>query len=108
MEATPKKLLDQACTERGTPSRPEPSVLGHRTGPPSVLGPEDQGYGTVPEDQGPAEGLSKYLRVRFSRIRLFPRLCPNSSFAQMQSAPLSSPPPVPVGEECGAASWTLP
>jgi len=58
MSKRPKKLLDQVCTERGTPSRPEPSVLG-------------------PEDQGPAEGLSKYLRVRFSRIRLFPRLYPN-------------------------------
>jgi len=87
MSKRPKKLLDQACTERGAPSRPEPSVLG-------------------PEDQGPAEGLSKYLRVRFPRIRLFPRLYPNSSFAQTHTAPLSSPRPVPVGEKCGAAIAT--
>jgi hypothetical protein len=32
----------------------------------------------------------------------------SSSSAQMQTAPLSSPRPVPVGEKCGAASWVLP
>jgi len=36
--------------------RPEPFVPGHRTGPPWVLGPQGQGYGTVPKDQGPVEG----------------------------------------------------
>jgi len=33
---------------------------------------------------------------------------PTVAFAQMQNAPLSSPRPVPVGEECGAVSWALP
>ena len=46
----------RAARERGikpiigaelTLHRPEPFVPGHRTGPPWVLGPQEQGYGTV-------------------------------------------------------------
>ncbi|MEE8163281.1 MAG: histidinol dehydrogenase [Anaerolineae bacterium] len=36
--------------------RPEPFVPGHRTGP-HCPGPDSTGYGTVPKDQGPVEGM---------------------------------------------------
>jgi hypothetical protein len=41
------------------------------------------------------------------QIMAHPDYTPTASFAQMQNAPLSSPPPVPVGEKCGAVSWAF-
>ena len=76
MSNRPKSFLIKPVLSVGHPPVLSTQSLGtvlDRTCPE----PTGTGYGTVPEDQGPAEGLSKYLRVRFSRIRLFPRSYPN-------------------------------
>ncbi len=48
--------------------RPEPFVPGHRTGP-HCPGPDSTGYGTVPKDQGPVEGLTRHQGPSDHRTR---------------------------------------
>jgi len=61
-EKAPVEMMYEAASKT-LRKHPEPFVPGHRTGPPWVLGPQDQGSGTVPKDQGPVEGGERWRCV---------------------------------------------